>query len=373
MIKINTEGLKSIIAKSIKCCANNRMLPLTAMVRIEAFKDDEISLTTTNMRDFLKVTYSREGNFDEVSVAGAFDVVVNADKFLKLIQKTTSDYVSLDYDAEHRSLKIIGNGKYVIETMVDEDGPIDYPEKFSRTFGAMHSATLSPEDINVLLTSNRSAVANTVDEACYMGYFIDSDATLTSDRIKICKTPVALFEQPVLFAPTTIDMLELFKESGAKVSVSEKGDLSIVSPDAFSVKLYSTPLEGIEDFAADTINELTDIAFTSFCKLRKNDFINSLERLSIFVGAYDQNEINISFTPEALILSNKSSSGGETLEYTQSEGFEEFSSKIELPMLLSAIKSLSADAVELWYGQPNAVKLVDGDIIQILSLQGEEE
>ena len=94
MIKINTEGLKSIIAKSIKCCANNRMLPLTAMVRIEAFKDDEISLTTTNMRDFLKVTYSIDGNFDEASASGAFDVV--SDGQINLTPNSTAKKAAQD-------------------------------------------------------------------------------------------------------------------------------------------------------------------------------------------------------------------------------------------------------------------------------------
>ena len=54
------------------------------------------------------------------------------------------------------------------------------------------------------------------------------------------------------------------------------------------------------------------------------------------------------------------------------QNLDDFVCTIDIQMLQSQVKTHSTNSVELWYGLDNAIKLVDGNITQIIALSEDE-
>ena len=115
---VKTETLKQMVTKASKASVNNKMIPLTGLMNI-ALQDNKLSITTSDAINFLTIT--------ETDVVGDnFSVVVTTDLFSKLVSKTTSDMVTLDFS--NNNLTFTGNGTYKIDLPIDEEGElIKYP------------------------------------------------------------------------------------------------------------------------------------------------------------------------------------------------------------------------------------------------------
>lgn len=360
-IKLNTLKLKEMVSKAAKGASLNKMIPLTELMSIKAVNNDLI-LVTTDVTNYL---YIKEGNVE----CEDFEVVVKVDVFSKLISKMTCETVTLDIEGDR--LTVIGNGKYSIELPLDENGAlIKYPDPL---FEFIHGPEMIPSTqidlttIKLILATNSAALATTLEVPCYTGYYI-GDKIVTTDTYKICATKIPIFETPVLLNPEMVNLLDVMT---AERVICKWMDNKIVftTPDCV---VYGTVLAGIEDFAIDAISNLVDEAFDSSCKISKNEFLGVLDRLSLFVGDYDRNEITLTFTNEGILCSNKQQSGTEIIKYLDSKNFKDYTCTVDIVMLMSQVKAQQADSVEIWYGKPNAIKMVDGNVTQIVALSEEE-
>jgi hypothetical protein len=108
--------------------------------------------------------------------------------------------------------------------------------------------------------------------------------------------------------------------------------------------------------------------FSSMCKFPKSTLLNLLDRLALFVDTYDKNGIYLTFTNDGIRVSSKKSSGVEVIPYSDSKNFTPFTCCIDIEMLRSQIKAQTTDMIELWYGTDNAIKMVDGNVTQIVAL-----
>ena len=132
-------------------------------------------------------------------------------------------------------------------------------------------------------------------------------------------------------------------------------------------EMCSKAFDGIENYQVQALNSAINTDFPSKCSVKKNDLLQALDRLSIFVGQYDNNVVNISFTEAGLVLSNKKDACVETIEYIKNEGTE-FSCRIKVELFISQIKAIALDEITILYGSTNFIMLNNGDIVHIVSL-----
>ena len=125
----------------------------------------------------------------------------------------------------------------------------------------------------------------------------------------------------------------------------------------------------VDDFQIDVISELLEQDFPSACVFSKSEFLQVLERVSLFVGMYDKNCIYLTFTENGLLVQSKQTNSSETLKFVSARNFKTFTCCIDVEMLKTQIKAYTDDNIELQYGRENAIKLVDGDTVQIVCLQ----
>lgn len=356
-VTIKTDKLKEMVVRASKGASCNKLIPLTSLMGIE-LENGTFRLITTDATNYLYIR--------EQGVAGDdFKVSVPVDVFVKLVSRTTSENVTLVVDAN--TLTVKGNGSYKIELPMDEDAGevIKFPDPLSNVvFNNAETKEVNLSTIKVILNSLKPALAVTLEEPCYTGYYVGS-SILATDTYKIaCMDVDKLFGDDVLISSELMDLFNVM--SAEKINVDRSGNIiAFGSPDC---TIYGNVMEGIEDFAVDAICGLVDTHFDSSCKIPKSALLQVLDRLSLFVNTYDKNGIYLTFTKEGLQIKSKSSSGVETIPYFESVGFNAFTCCIDIEMFMSQLKAQSVDMVELHYGLDNAIKMIDGNITHVVAL-----
>lgn len=353
-IELQTSKLKEMVGRAVKGASFNPILPITSMMAIE-LKDNKLILTTTDATNYLYIS--------EDKVEGAdFYAVVLVDTFAKLISKLTCDKVK--FVLKSNALEVTGNGKYLIELQQEDDGEIiRFPDPIADVEFEPLEEEIKLSTILSILNTAKPSLAVTMEYPCYTGYYC-GDRIISTNTFKLCGMGIQLWEEPRLISAELMNLLAVMTAEDISVATYED-QLVFTSPDCV---VYGRAMEGIEEFAVEDICDVLDMDFPSKCKLKKSHLLQLLDRLSLFVTSFDDDEVNFAFTKEGLQVSSKASSGTELVKYVESEDFADFVCAVDIKMLTAEIKALAGDVVELWYGEDNALKLVEGNTIMVVVL-----
>lgn len=354
-IQLKTIQLQEMVSRSIKGASNNKMIPITQLMALE-LKKNVFTLITTDATNYL---YIRQGKVE----GDDFYVTVPVDVFSRLISRMTCEFISLD--SSSGNLEVTGNGTYTIELPIDENGnAIRYPDPLASLSEVPNvSKQINRSTVQVILNSLKSALAPTLEIPCYTGYYV-GDCVVATDTYKIANFDKVLLDEPRLISS---DMMDLFAVMSVDTFTLDIYGNTVVasSPDCV---VYGTFMDGVDEFAIDAISGLVNMEFDSMCKIPKSAIMRVLDRLSLFVNPYDKNGIYLTFTNNSLQISSKSSSGVESIDYMEVKNPKDFTCCIDIEMLVSQIKAQEVDLVEIWYGEDNAIKMVDGNITQVVAL-----
>lgn len=358
-LTVNAEKLKDMVSRAVKGASNNKLIPITSLMKVEG-NATGLSLTTTDATNYLCI--------EDDSVVGDFYAVVPVDIFSKLIAKTTCDTVTLE--VVNNILKVKANGNYSIELPLDENGEaIKYPDIVKNLNAVKQKATINLSTIKVILDTVKPALATTLENPCYTGYYV-GDKVVATDTFKIASMNVDLFNTGVayLISPELMNLLGIMTKE--KINVDFFDDSIMFVTDDCTV--VGHVMEGIEEYAIDAIESLVDTEFDSKCRVPKSALLQLLDRLSLFVGTYDKNAVRLTFTHDGLQVESKASSGVEIIKYVDSENFREFTCLVDIQMLVNEVKSIQNDVIEMYYGVDNAIKFTDGNITIIVALLEDE-
>ena len=357
MLKLKSEILKDMVAKAVKGASNNKLIPLTSMLTIEA-KDNQLRLITTDATLYLVIT---EKNIPVED----FYVTVQAEQFAKLIAKLTCAEISLEVTDNFLIVKG-GNGTYKVDICLDEMGNVvKFPTPFTEV-NVAKKITIPTSTLKLIINSCVPAVAVTFEEPCYTGVYF-GDSILATDTQKICSVDKKLFDdENLLISADSIKLMDIVNSDNVDISLCEDGTV-IVSDDV--VTIYTPQLAGIDDYQVASIMPLLEQEFSASCKISRSEFITLLDRIMLFVGVYDNGGIELTFTENGLQVSSKQSNGVELLKYTEAPKLEEeFKCMIDVRMLLEQLKAQNSDIVELFIGNETAIKLTDGQVTQLIAL-----
>lgn len=358
-LTIKTSKFQEMVSRAAKGIGNNKVYPISQMMAIK-LESNVLTLVTTDATNYL---YVKENKVDGED----FYAVVSADQFCKLVSKLTSESVTMELT--NAALVIKGNGTYSVEIQFDDDGEmVRYPDPVSEAvFDPDDTVEINASTIATVLTSIKPALATTTENPCYTGYYV-GDKVVATDTALINALDVEMFKAPKLVSPEVMDLLSVMQSE--KIQVDFAGNIQVYSsPDC---TIYGRDLEGIEDFSIDAVTTFLDMEMPSMCKLSKNALLQLLDRLSLFVTDYDENGIDLTFTKNGLQVSSKSSNGVEIIPYLESNDFAEFVGEIDVKMFQRQVKAQSGDAIEVWYGNEKAIKLVSGKVVQLIALNSEE-
>ena len=353
----STVLLKELVSKALKGASFNKLLPLTSLMSIKC-ENGKLELCTTDGSNYLYIRHPFENE--------PFKAVVPADIFGKLVSKLTCDNTTLE--SADGVFTVTGNGKYSIELPLDENGAeIDYPNPLNNYIEAVVNSehTIKSSDIERIISVAKPALAVTMETPCYTGYYCDDKRVIATDSFMICGLDCKLFESPKLVSAPMMELVNLITTDTIKVH-SDSDVLVMYSDDCI---VYGHTMEGIEDYAVNEISQLLETSLPKKCTVSKSKLLEILDRLVLFVDAYDNNGIWLTFGKDGLQITSKKSSGVETVDYIKApETDEEFAGLIDVIMLQSQIKAYDGDAIEIEYGESQAIKFLSTNSTQLVAL-----
>ena len=354
MLKIKTKVIKKLVAKAEQGATNEKLLPLTSLLCIQA-KDGTVVMSTTDSSNTLVVSEKVEEQED-------FYAVIPVDVFSKLMQRTTSEFVKLDVNED--SLIVQGNGKHTIPLVIDEGGVVKFPE-VKAVKGEVEVIKIS--DIKNVISVNSASLAKTYDIRCLCSYYA-GDVVVTSDDQAACINEVKLFKKDSLISERMMKLLSLVEED--TVDCVRNGKMFYFTTPTFF--LAGPEADGIEDFPYEQLMEYVEEEFPSKCNIKKSDLLDVIKRLELFIEPYDKNGANLEFTQDDIIVTSKRSSSEEFVEYRSVEYSEGFKCCVDVPMLRQQIEAIQEDSFEIAFGNETAIRLQSNGVNTVISLLEED-
>lgn len=349
--------MKDAVNKAIKGAGFNNLIPITSMIGIK-LEGGKLRLFTTDMTNTLCIIIDKVSGVD-------MDITVDADKFGKLIAKTTSEDIELIVIDDVLSVK--ANGTYKIPLISDEEGLVTFPA-LSETKGKTTNVKLT--SIMQAYNINKSALAKTLENPALTGYYC-GDMVISTDANVITFNDFKMFEQdePLLISPQLMQLLTLNKQEDIKLIV----DRTLLTFVADDMVVQGAVMEGIEDFPADDVKAYLDEAFTSSCKVPKDLLLATLDRLALFIEPYDKNGAYFTFGRKGINIHSKKDASTEIINYVESKNFEPFMCCVDIPMLKEQLQANPDDTVKICYGNENALKIESGKVTQVIALLEDED
>lgn len=350
-LTVGTQRLQALLNKAVKGASCNKLIPMTSLIAIK-LKDGVLTLTTTDATNYFTLT-------EKDVIGDEFYVAVQVELLAKLVSKMTCEEVTLTVNGS--SLEVSGNGKYQIELDVEDDGSLvklpDPTESFNKgnRIGSVDSSV-----ILTALASIKPALATTMDYPWFTCYYVGSDITAT-DTYTVADSKNGFLDEPKLIGSTVMDLLGLFN---GEIVVYADGDKMLFESE--NGVLYAIIPSGIENYSIDAIQGLVSQGFEYSCKVSKSALLSLLDRISLFVGAYDNGKITLSFTLNGLDVTSRYAS--ETVHYTDGSNVGEFVCQTDVNTLTTHVKAQTGSEITIEYGEDNAIKLIDGDITSVIAL-----
>lgn len=353
-LTVKTETLKQMVTKAAKASINNKMIPLTGLMNI-ALENGKLSLTTSDAVHFLTVT--------EPDITGDnFAVVVLTELFSKLVSKTTSDNVTLDFT--NNVLTFTGNGTYKIDLPLNEEGElIKYPAIPTPTENVV-TGILKLSTVKSVILANKPSLAITLEAPYLTGYFCNKDTIVSADSFNICINKVTTFPEQVLIAPIVFDLLSMSDSEDINYSFTES-TIVFTTP---KMTLVAKNMTGKDEYPIDAVSEYMKSEFRSNCTLSKTALLNVLDRLSLFISDFDVDGVYMNFTKDGVRVTSNKGSANELIPYQGSNNFTPFTCLAGVEALKKQVSARTGELVNIYYGVPEVLKLVDNNVIQVVAL-----
>ena len=357
-MKIKTEILQKMVAKAIQGASFNKNIPLSSLIGIE-YKDDNLILTTTDGSNQFKVS-STEVQLGITEKQPNFYTIVNAEIFSKLVGKTTKEFIELKNNENY--LELTGNGAYKLEIAINEEGEmVRFPEIQSNY---IEISKIKLNDLQNAIKVAKASVAKTTEIPCITGYYI-SKTTITTDRQLVCRLDNELLTEPILVSNEMAELL-LLVDNSEEIELSKKDNNLLFTTNEYTI--VGKELEGKELYPVQPIEKLTQLTYDNQVKVNKQELLNILDRMILFVTDYDKNGIYLDFSTEGITIQSQKSNAIETIEPLEVAERKQFHCLVNIEMLKAQVEVVSVDSVEIYYGQEKSIKIVDGNATYVISL-----
>lgn len=353
-LQIKTEVLQDMVSKVSKCASNNKLIPITSLMNLKV-ENNYLVLATTDATNYFYVSA------DDKVDCGDFEISVVSDTFTKLVQKTTSENVTLSLN--NNILEVKGNGDYKLELPLDDGEAVKFPKKLPDDNDYAVDDVIKKSYIDKILNYNKPALSVDLSFPACCSYYV-GESVMSTDRFKVCKTDIQLISKELLITPQVMELLGIMEDENIDVTYYDDYTVFHSGNDV----LYSPNVSGVETFPKDSLNGLIDSDFKSTCKVNRLAVLEMLERLSLFVSNYDKKAITLSFTNDGILFSSKKSNGTELVPFIESENFAPYTCQIDIEYLQSQIAVQEGDNIEMSYGSDIAIKMQTNNVVQIVAL-----
>ena len=362
---IRTELLQESCSKILNAVDSNVLSAVTETLEIKN-ENGQMSMSVTNREYFVKILFDTDVN-DEIHAT------VNANLFLKLISKITSETIELSTDSN--SLYVKCNGDYKLPLIFDRDKLMELPkitiDNVSETFDVDSSVLHSIVNYN-----SKELQKGTISKPIQRLYYVDNEGCITfTTGACINKFSIDMTSK-LLLNDKLVKLFKLFKDTKVKVTVghnklSEDTVVTAVSFVAPGISIdavlncddsmaVSFPVAGIRDRATTT--------YPMNISINKDTLMQAVDRLMLFSQAASKSDLSLSiikleFNADSVVVSDRNNINKESVLYTHPIEIEDnYSALINSSDLTKTLASSSNQLVNVSFGNQQAFVISEGAV-----------
>lgn len=189
---------------------------------------------------------------------------------------------------------------------------------------------------------------------------------MATDRVKVASFDKRLFSNDVLVSDRLMKLMGVIQDSDIQYEVQD----NVVVLKSDKCTIYGN-LDEVGGYPVAVVSDLISMDFPSSCKINKQSFINMLDRISLFVGKYDNKAIHMKFEKHGISIANMAGKSEEVIDYDSVKSYKAFDCIVDIELLLAQLKAYSSDVLDIQFGNEATLKLVDDDITYIVALNNE--
>ena len=352
-MKVNTSILKNMLSAASRC-KPSKLLEITNYYELD-FSVEGISLRATDGVNFITINHPTKCDED-------MSVIVKADQFSKLINKTTKDTVGLKLMDNY--LEVRGNGTYKVEIVSDEVYPtldIDADKEFMLTYTTLSNA----------IADGAKAKSVSPNDGVLYSYLLRDNQIITADAIKVYSTELDgeyLDDVELLIPPTLATLLQSIDVE--KIVFAVNKDCTLLRAVGQNVIITGALQEGASDYP--NVMPLLNSKYPYTCEVNVKEVLQAVDRLNLFVGLYDKGIIDLVFSDVNMTIATSSKSV-EAVEYTKGIDLPEpFMISVNEGYLRDLFSAVDEPTVTIEFGTDETIKLCTKDSIMLLATADEE-
>ena len=283
-MRINTNKLRNMLGHITKVKANP-LLEISNYIQLVCDKDG-IKINATDGDNH--ITVFEDGEYDE-----SIDYIVKTDQFVSLINKTTTENVTLT--AKENYLEVKGNGTYKVELVQGEI----YPDHKIETNGALKIDDCVAYNLKHGLNVGKNVKSQTAADGCLFGYLFRNNHIITADAIKVNASDFDCQGLEVLIPPSLANLVQTL--SSEKVNIIHDVNNNSIMFKSKNIVISGTLMEGVEEYP-ESILPMIEETQPSLCVVDTQEFLKALNRIGLFIDIYDMNTLQIAFVGDLITL-----------------------------------------------------------------------
>lgn len=353
-MKINTNKLRNMLGHITKVKANP-LLEISNYIQLVCDKDGSMRINATDGDNH--ITVFEDGEYDE-----SIDFIVKTDQFVSLINKTTTENVTLT--AKENYLEVKGNGTYKVELVQDEI----YPDHKIETNGALKIDDCVAYNLKHGLNVGKNVKSQTAADGCLFGYLFRNNHIITADAIKVNASDFDCQGLEVLIPPSLANLVQTL--SSEKVNIIHDVNNNSIMFKSKNIVISGTLMEGVEEYP-ESILPMIEETQPSLCVVDTQEFLKALNRIGLFIDIYDMNTLQIAFVGDLITLQTVGGSV-ESITTKDSPRHEDIVYEVNIKYLQDLVSSVDSPTIDIEYGNPDLIKIVsDKDQMLLSTLDNE--
>lgn len=367
MITLKTEELNSICSKILFAVDSNGLSKITETIEL-VLKNNSLYLQVTNREYFIKIKLNTELTED-------FHATVNAELFLKLISKITTEFVSLE--VVENSLCITGNGKYKLPLIFDGDKLLQLPE--ITISNVTNTFNVSGDVLNSIFTYNSKQFAGkTITNPIQSFYYVDKDGAITFTT-GACVNDFNLGgDVKLLLNAKLVKLFKLFKSEDVTFAIGHDSisqnliqtKVSFKTSNIELTSLLSASDADIAKFPTTAIRGRVNKDYDYSISLNKNELLHAIDRLSVFSDkstAINRTYGKFEFHSDKVVISDINGINTEELKYVDSIVITDvYNAVLDFVDIKAILDVSSEDYVGFDFGDNQAFVCTQGNIHSVI-------
>lgn len=366
-ITLKTEDLNNICSKILFAVDSNGLSEITETLEL-TLSNNNLYLQVTNREYFIKIKLS-------TNISEDFHATVNAELFLKLISKITTELVTLDISGN--SLLISGNGKYKLPLVYDGTELLKLPEITIQN--VTNTFTINGAILDSIFTYNsKQLVGKVISNPVQSLYYVDSEGAITFTS-GACVNKFTLDEDvKMLLNAKLVKLFKLFKSDKVEFSIGqdEVSEGMIQTKAKFKtadIELTAILPSNEASIKKVPVSVIRDRAYKEYdysVTVNRLEMLQAINRLFIFSdksSAIDRTYGVFTFGQNKVIISDMNSINKEEIIYANETTItDEYKSVLDFTDIKSILESATGEFITLNFGDNQAIVCVKDNIYNIV-------